>query len=163
MLINNLLLRNTNIKNPQIMYSYSEDKEFPKILKKIFGHSNVCVIEESIFSHMKFDLVICNNKLDVLERCLSLCYYFHCPLLIVDHKPKPEHLHINKVPVPEILYYQIATNQHIANSWGADMYHNIIGVDISNQQCLEAWEQSIRQISKQPFKRINKQKVEQYE
>ena len=156
MLINNLLLRNTQIQHPNIMYSYSEDKEFPKILKKIFGHPHVCVIEESIFAHMKFDLIICNNKLDVLERCLALCYYFHCPLLIVDHKPKPEHLHISKVPVPEISYYQIATDTHIANSWGADMYHDVICVDGSNPKCLEAWKQSIIKISQQPFKRTIK-------
>ena len=131
------------------MYSHTDNKDFVKILKGIYDAENVIPIQDSIFSHKPVNLVICNNRLDVIQECVGLCYYYHSPLLIVDHKNKPEHAEIVK---PNITNYQISISNNIAKSWGPDLCDQKIEINLYDSKNLEEWKQAIDNILNQPFK-----------
>ena len=151
MLVYNTILKNIN-KKKNILYSHSDNKPFIKILNSIYGSSNVATIEESIFSHKNIDLIICNNRLDILDTCIGLCYYYHSPLLIVDHKPKPDNLNISQVPEPQITHYQISISETIGMSWGKEACNEVIEININN---IEMWEKAINNILQKTFKAKN--------
>lgn len=153
MLVHNILLKHTQPKI-NILYSHSDNKEFIKILKTIYGNDSVVLLEESIFSHKGIDLIICNNRLESLDMCVALCYYFHTPLLIVDHKPKPDHLHSSQISVPKITHYEIAINQQIVDTWGSNLYNSIIDTDMSNPENIQQWKSCIDDIVNMPFKTV---------
>jgi hypothetical protein len=151
MLINNILQKHTNNKI-NFLYSHSDNKAFIKLLHRIYGSGSVSLLEESVFAHKNINLIICNNRLDILETCVSLCHYFHSPLLIVDHKIKPTHININQVYTPNISYYQIAIGNDIALSWGHEMYDHILKIDITDSNNIDMWKKAIDDIAMQPFK-----------
>lgn len=156
MLVNNILLQNT-LKQTNILYSYSENKGFIKLLNRIYGASNVSLLDDSIFAHKSVDLIICNNRIDILDMCIDLCHYFHCPLLIVDHKAKPFNVQIdNKHKIP-ITSRQVAINQNIAKSWGHKIFDEIIETDIANTNNISSWKNLIDDISNHTFKVIIEQ------
>lgn len=153
MLIYNSLLKNIN-KDINILYSHTDNKQFIKLLTHIYGYGRVALLEESIFAHKGIGLVICNNRLDNLDTCINLCHYFHTPLLIVDHKPKPDHLHYSQIFIPNITCYQIAIGSNIANSWNTDMYNAILDIDITDPENIALWKNNIDTIFQEPFKII---------
>lgn len=153
MLVHNTLLRNTN-KDINILYSHSDNKPFIKLLTHIYGFNRVALLEESIFAHKNVDLIICNNRLDTLDTCINLSHYFHVPLLIIDHKPKPENINNSQIMLPDTTYFQIAINDNIANSWNADMYNAVLEIDITNPENIALWKKYIENIIKEPFKII---------
>jgi hypothetical protein len=151
MLVNNTILKNIN-KKKNILYSHTDNKTFIKMLNNIYGASHVATIDESIFGHKNIDLIICNNRLDSLETCIALSYYYHSPLLIVDHKPKPDSLNISQVTQPQITCYQISINEGIAQSWGCNACNEMLEISIDNQDNIKKWETSINNILAQIFK-----------
>lgn len=151
MLIHNILLKNLH-KEKHILYSYLDNKIFIKMLNNIYGHSNVSLLEESVFSHKNINLIICNDRLEKLETCIALCHYFHVPLLIVDHKSRPEHVHPNQIGTPKITHASIAIDDNIAESWGTKLHDHVINIDITKSQNLKQWENVINNISEQPYK-----------
>lgn len=156
MLVNNILLQNT-LKQTNILYSYSENKGFIKLLNRIYGASSVSLLDDSIFAHQSVDLIICNNRIDILDMCIDLCHYFHCPLLVVDHKSKPFNVQIdNKHKIP-ITNRQVAINQNIAKSWGNKIFDEIIETDIANTNNVSSWKNLIDDISNNTFKVIIEQ------
>jgi len=155
MLITNILSQHKN-KNKKILYSYTDNKDFIKLLSKVVGNDNIAPLEDSIFSHSPISLIICNNKQEVLEKCIALCLYFHCSLLIVDHMIKPSRLSDMDILFPGITHFNIAINSSVASSWGEDHYHAIANIDIADKNSIHAWTQIIHQASSQPFKQIKK-------
>lgn len=156
MLIANTILRKTrkNKNEINISYSHTENTQLIKLLTQILGKSSVIKSEDSIFNHKCIDIVVCNNKIENLEKSISLAYYFHCPLLILDHTPKKNALH-NLFTPPNITYFQGAISKAVAESWGMDDYHYLFDVDVTSESCKEQWLTSLQYISKQKFK-VNK-------
>jgi hypothetical protein len=151
MLINNILLKNTN-NTMNLIYSHSDNKTFIRLLKQIYGSGSICLLEESIFAHRNINLIICNNRVDILDTCISLCHYFHSPLLIIDHKIKPSHLNPNQIYIPNITHRQIAIGNEIAQSWGYEIYDDILDLDITDSKNVDMWKKAIDDISMKPFK-----------
>jgi len=137
-------------QDKKILYSHTDNKEFIRILKKIYGTGKLGMIDESSFSHKAIDLVICNNRMELLDTCISLCGYLHCPLMIVDHKIRPEHLNASAITKPAITHYKTAISKSIAESWVE--CDAVIGVDISNPKQTDAWKQAIEDIIQKPYK-----------
>ena len=81
-----------------------------------------------------------------------MCNYFHSPLLIVDHKIKPNNLQYNKTILPKITHYKIAINENVARSWGIENFDKIIETDITNSKNIDLWKEKINHISNQTFK-----------
>jgi hypothetical protein len=70
-----------------------ENKSFDFFLRKfVIGDGNLLSFEDSLFGHLSLDLIICNNKITQLEKCMDLAYFFHCPVLVIDHETKPSFL-----------------------------------------------------------------------
>jgi len=159
MLVNNILLKNTNA-DINILYSHSDNKAFIKLLKSIYGSNHIALLEESVFAHKSIDLIICNNRLDILEGCLSLCNYLHVPLLIVEHKIKPEHLHISQIISPNITHHTVAISNEIARSWGVESFNEIIDIDITDTKSINSWKKTIDNKTKKPFKIITQKTLE---
>lgn len=153
MLIANTILRKTRTNKEEInvCYSHTDNISLIKILTKILGKSSVIKSEDSIYSHKCIDIVICNNKIENLDKSISLAFYFHCPLLIIDHAPKQNALH-NFFTPPNITYFQAALSKPIANSWGMDEYHYIFDLDITNESCRQKLFSSLEHISQTKFK-----------
>jgi hypothetical protein len=161
MLVHNTILKNTTQKI-NILYSHTDNKSFIKLLNIIVGSDHAALLEDSSFAHKHVNLIICNNKLDILDTCLALCYYFHVPLLIVDHKPRPDSLHLAENVVPNITHKYIAINQAVSNSWntnGNNIHESVIDTDISNPNNIALWKSEITDIANQPFKILVKEEI----
>lgn len=156
MLIANTIQKKTrkNKNEINISYSYTENTQLIRLLTKILGKDSVIKAEDSIFNHKCIDIVICNNKIENLDKSISLAYYFHSPLLILDHTPKKTAIH-NLFSPPGITYFQAAISKDVAESWGMDEYHYLFDVDITSESCKDKWLTSLQYISKQKFK-VNK-------
>lgn len=154
MLIHNLILKELYKSKDKlnILYSHTDNRMFIQFFEKIIGDGHLSSFDDSIFAHTSVDLIICNNKIDALEKSVQLSHYFHCPLLIIDHHIKPEYIQASKILIPKITYLQIAVNLKIAHSWGIDQYHDVIDIDITNQSCVNKWNTIINNLSEQTFK-----------
>lgn len=166
MLIHNILNTHYNkSKKPNILCSHTDNRDFTKLLTKIVGSDNLSGLDNSIFAHKPINLVICNNRLEALDRCISLCMYFHCPLLVVDHFINTNKANENSIQIPNVTHLLIAINNAVANSWNIDHYHAICDTDPSNNTSIENWSQIITTLCLQPLKeikRINEKKLSAY-
>jgi len=152
MFIQNIAKKNTQTEN-KILYSHTDNKIFVKMLRKIFNAERVGIIDESAFANKGIDLIICNNRLELFETCISLAGYLHCPLMIVDHKLRPEHVHISMITKPAITHFKVALNKQIAESWME--CDAVLGTDISNPKHIESWKNTIEDVIKQTYKVSN--------
>jgi len=152
MLVNNIILQNTN-NEKNILYSYTDNKDFIKLLNKAYGQEHVALLDDSAFSHRAINLIICNNKIEILDVCVQLAYYFHVPLLIIDHKVKPANMQIDKHEDILITHRNVAINKMIAQSWG-NKTHEVIGTDYTDTEDILKWTNLIDTIIKEPFKVI---------
>ena len=152
MFIQNIIKRNTQTEK-KILYSHTDNKAFVRMLKKVCGAGKIGIIDESAFTHRGIDLVICNNRLELLDTCTSLCGYLHCPLMIVDHKIRPEHLHASSIVQPAITHCKVAISRPIAESWVE--CDAVLGTDITNPNQMTAWENTMEDIIKQTYKESN--------
>ncbi len=155
MFIQNIVKRNTQTEN-KILYSHTDNKVFIRMLKAVYGAGRTAIIDESAFSHKGIDLVICNNRLELLDTCISLCGYLHCPLMVVDHKVRPEHLPSSSIVKPAITHYKVALTQPIAESWME--CDAVLGTDMTNPKQVESWKSAIEDIIKQTYKVNNYEK-----
>ena len=156
MLIKNILHKNIS-KEKHILYSHTENLEFVRFLNKAVDENTyVHPLDNGVFAHHTFDLVICNDRLNSLDRCIHLCLYFHCPLLVVDHYIKPSTTRPDEIMFPNTTYVMVATNKSIAQSWGGDHYHGVMGTDITKPEDIKIWRDAIYKTINQPFKEIEK-------
>lgn len=153
MIITSIIKRySNNIESPlNIISTYCENKRFDHFLKHILPlDSNLLSFEDSLFGNNLPDLIICNNKINHLEKCGNLSYFFHCPILIIDHDIKPSFVEKDIIAHQSTSVYSLAINNNIYNSWGKT--HNLVlDFNISDEKNILQWQNLLYQISKIPF------------
>jgi hypothetical protein len=108
-------------KEINILWTNCDSIMFKNFLQKTLK-CNLVDFDYTYFGGYNIDIVLCNNRLMYLDKCIESAIFFHCPLIIVDHDVKPsmniENKNFNFSPV-----LQIATSEEIYKSWNkiADM------------------------------------------
>lgn len=151
MTIKNCILKTLDPDNIKVILSGTDNKQISRFFAKVLGKQNVYNLDDGIFDQHAIHCVICLNKVDALIKCLYLAHYLHVPLIIMDCAEKPEFISIDKISPPKITYKQLALTSAIADSWNADNYHDVVGLDISNPQDINKWKQLLKQLSKETF------------
>lgn len=159
-IIQNVLKQNDKDAKLNIVSTHCENKQFLRFLKKICGGS-VLDIDNTTYSHIPISLVVCNNKTEYLNKCLSICQYFHAPLLIVEHKEKPDFVNIYKIQKPLITNIQVALNNRVAQSWNSEDFHHVIDFDITSHKNIKRWKEIVLGLSSATFKFYPEQEHEQ--
>ena len=153
MIISAIIKRYSNtIDSPlNIISTHCENKGFNNFLSTILPiNSNVLSFEDSLFGNNLPDLIICNNKINHLEKCGNLSYFLHCPILIIDHDTKPGFIEKDIIAYQSTSIYSLAINTNIYNSWGK--IHNIVlEYNLSDKNNILQWQNLLYQISKIPF------------
>lgn len=153
MLISSVIKRYTNsYETPlNIIMGTCENKSFEFFIKKyVVDQGTILSFEDSLFGHLSLDLIVCHNKITQLEKSMDLAYFFHCPVLIIDHDVKPSFIKDDIISFQSNSIYSLALNNDIYNSWGKT--HNLVlnfnAKDIDN---IERWKNLLYQITKIPF------------
>lgn len=104
-----------------ILWTNCDSTIFKNFLQKTLK-CNLVEFDYTYFGGYDVDMVLCNNRIMHLDKCIESAIFFHCPLIIVDHDIKPsinmENKSFNFDPV-----LQIAISDDIYHSWNkiADM------------------------------------------
>lgn len=160
MLVSSIIKRYTNEYGGPIncIMSIIDNKKFNSFIKKVLPpDSHIFSPEDSIFAHNPVDIIICNNKINDLEKCSALSYFLHCPLLIIDHDTKPAFIENDILEDQSNSVYNIAINYQIKSSWW-NRANAVMNYDIDDPDSLEHWYNSLYQISRIPFSLKSKQK-----
>jgi hypothetical protein len=131
--------------------SHCDDRKFEYFLKHALPEgSNLLTLEDSLFGNTFPDIIVCNNKINHLEKCGNLSYFFHCPILIVDHDTKPSFIDKDIIEYQSNSIYSVAINHNVYNSWGQK--HNLVmHFDLKNPNNIDQWRNLLYQITKIPF------------
>jgi hypothetical protein len=113
-------------ENPNVLWTKTDNKVLEKTIEK--HNINLIDLEDILYGIYDIDLVICNNRIINLDKCLELCIFFHCPLIIIDHTEKPHYISdiSNNYLFDPI--YQIAVSESICNSWNR-IHNKVITYD----------------------------------
>lgn len=153
MLISSIIKRyhNTYESPLNIIMSVAENRAFDLFIKEALPeNSQIYDFKDTLFGNAEIDLILCNNKILHLEKCGSLSYFFHCPILIIDHDIKPKFIEKNIIEYQSNSIYSVALNSTISKSW--DSVHNLIlDYNFKDKNNLEQWRNLLYQISKIPF------------
>lgn len=130
-----------------IVWTPCENSTFENFIRQAASPCSILDFDNTYFGFNNIDLIVCNNRISYLEKCIDLAYFLHCSVLIVDHDLKPpiisnniEH-EFNISPV-----YQIALNEDIHKSWSR--IHNIVlDYNINNPSNIESWRNLIFQLT----------------
>lgn len=164
MIISAIIKRYSNTQDSplNVISTHCENKHFEYFLNHILPDgSNILDLEDSLFGSNIPDIIICNNKINHLEKCGNLSYFFHCPILIIDHEPKPGFIEKNIIANQSNCVYSLALNNNIYNSWGKS--HNLVlGFDLSNNSNVLQWKNLLYQISKIPFSLKTKEYINEF-
>lgn len=153
MIISSIIKRYSNtFESPlNVIMSHCDNRNFEYFLAQTLPKtSNLLTLEDSLFGNTFPDLIVCNNKINHLEKCGNLSYFFHCPILIIDHDVKPSFIDKDVIEYQSSSIYSVAINQNVYNSWGQK--HNLImNFDLKNNNSIEQWRNLLYQITKIPF------------
>jgi hypothetical protein len=153
MIISSIIKRylNTHDSPLNIIMTHCDNRYFEQFLRNILpSGSNILNLEDSLFGNNIPDMIICNNKINHLDKCGNLSYFLHCPILIIDHDIKPSFIDKDIIEYQSNSVYSLALNADIYNSWGK-IHNLILGFNLSDQQSVEKWRNLLYQISKIPF------------
>lgn len=107
-----------------VLWTNSDNKIIENYIRHNNTNINLIEFDDTFYGLYDIDIVVCNNRVSSLDKCLELCLFFHCPLIIIDHIEKPYFVNdLNSTYLFEPIY-QIAISNNISNSW--DRIHNKI-------------------------------------
>lgn len=153
MIISSIIKRYANTyESPlNIISSPCDNKGFNLFLSHIVPkNSNILDLDDTIFGNVIPDLILCNNKINYLDKCGHLSFFFHCPMLIIDHDIKPSFIDKDIIDSQSNSVYSLAINNQIYSSWGKT--HNLVlGFDIRDNNNIKQWRNLFYQISKLTF------------
>lgn len=131
-----------------IVWTKCEDDRFVNFIDKACDPCFIIDFENTYFGLYDPSVIICNNRLVYLDKCMSLCRFFHCPLIIVDHDTKPD-IVSNKIDTTFDIspVIQIAVSQEVNISW--NRIHNYV-LDY-NASTINTWKNLIYNLCKQKF------------
>jgi hypothetical protein len=129
-----------------ILWTHCDNTIFKNFLQKTIG-CNIIEFDDTYFGSYDIDIVLCNNRVMYLNKCVESAKFFHCPLLIVDHDYRPsvsiENLKLNIRPV-----LQIAVSDEIYLSW--DKIADTVLPFRSNDEILkQAWLIELKKLKQQ--------------
>jgi len=153
MLISSIIKRCHNTSNSplNIIMGPVEQKQFDFFIREILPqNSQVFTFEDTLYGNTDIDIIICNNKILHLEKCGTLSYYFHCPVLVIDHDKKPQFIEKEIIDQSSNSIYTIAINNDISRSWGGN-YNLVLGYNIKDNNSIDHWRNMLYQISKIPY------------
>lgn len=134
-----------------IISTHCDNKKFDPFLRQVLPKgSSLISIENSVLGNAPPDIIICNNKINYLDRCGELSYFFHCPILIVDHDVKSSFIEKDVIEYQSSSIFTIAVSKHISQSWG-DVHNLVLPIDINDYEIKEQWRNLLYQITKIPF------------
>lgn len=126
-------IKNTN-KKLNIIYTKCDNRFFKHFIEQNISGS-LLDFEDTYYGYFSPHVILCNNRILYLDKCLDLAKFFHIPLIIIDHEVKP------KIVLEDINYsfdiypvIQIALSQDIYDSWNKphDYILSITESDIEN-------------------------------
>ena len=146
-LINKEFLEFTDSIN--ILSSRPENQNIILYIKKTIKNCYIINFDNTYYGNMEPNIVMCNNRVMDLEKCIDVAEFFHIPLIIVDTEKKSP-LITNKIdttfefePVT-----QIAISKEIYFSWNK-IHDYVIYLDAKSET---QWQNIIYNLCKQTFK-----------
>ena len=138
----------TNNKKLNIIYTKCDDKFFKYFIEQNVSHS-LLDFDDTYYGYFNPHIVLCNNRVLYLDKCIDLAKFFHVPLIIVDHETKPRMLSEDvsySFDIHPVI--QIALSEEIFLSWNKihDYILPITESDIKN------WKTVFEEISYDIFK-----------
>ena len=152
MLISSILKRYHNTHNTPInaIMTGCDDKSFDFFIRQmVINNGHLLSLQDAIYGNIELDMIICNNRISYLEKCIDLSYYFHCPVLVIDHDKKPSFIE-NNIDFQSKSIYSIAINYDIYNSWNK-IQNLVMGFNRYDQDNITQWKNLLYQITKIPF------------
>lgn len=133
-----------------IVWTNPESGYFTEFIKKACGNCSLVDFDKTYYGFNDIHIVICNNRLVYLDKCVELSKFFHVPLLIVDHSVKSNMVNsefvLNKIFEP---IYQVAISKDIHFSWGK--IHDMIIEYDDSKISMEKWKNLLFQLIKTRF------------
>lgn len=129
--------------NPESVY-------FTDFIREACKPCRLIDFDKTYYGNYNISIIICNNRLIYLEKCIELARFFHAPLLIIDHFAKSDmisddySLNIMFDPV-----YQIATSRDIFTSW--NKIHNQIMPYNKDTRTMKLWKTLLFDLIKNTF------------
>lgn len=152
MLISSIIKRyNNTFDTPlNIVMTSCDNKSFDFFIRnKVAKNSTVLSLQDSLFGNIELDIILCNNRISQLEKCMDLSYYFHCPVLVIDHDLKPKSFE-DKNPYQSKSVYGVALDNNIFNSWNRTQ-NLVLSFNVKDDDNIDQWKNLLYQITKIPF------------
>lgn len=129
-----------------ILWTHCDNMLFREFIKKLDDNCNLLEFDQTYFGSSDIDIVICNNRITHLNKCIEASRYFHCGLLIIDHFPKPTEIQKDKTYVfdtnPVVC---VAMSENIASSWG-NKHDKIMTCSLGNDESVKSWKELLYQL-----------------
>jgi hypothetical protein len=130
-----------------ILWTPTDHSLFKTFISSCFSAVNFYEFDQTYFGFVDIDIIICNNRISYLEKCIELAKYIHCPLLVVDHDIKPANITIENNTIPISSVEQIALNQKIKSSWN-NVQDKILSYDLIKRSSKDEWNHIIYSLIK---------------
>jgi hypothetical protein len=144
-----------------ILWTPADSIDFKQFFNLCCSPCSIIDFDKTYHGIYDIHIVVCNNRIAYFDKCIELCKFFHCPMLIIDHGPKPNMVSgrlETSIPIKPI--YQVAIAKEIYSSW--DRVHDcIIEYSIHDPKTYEPWKNLIFQLCKSNM--IVKEEEIQYE
>lgn len=142
-----------DIKSPiSIIWTKTDSSIFYEFINEACRPCDILNFDSTYYGNNEPSIVICNNRLTNLEKCISLSKFYHCPLLIIDHELKSNIVMNNfdtKFDISPV--YQVAVSNSIYLSW--NKIQNIVIPYNGNDDMLKnKWKNLIFSLIKENFK-----------
>lgn len=119
-----------------ILWTHCDNSIFKNFLQKTLNF-NIVEFDDTYFGGANIDIVLCNNRMMYLDKCIESAKFFHCPLMIVDHDIKPKiNIENEKFDISPVL--QIASSNEIYHSWNK-IANIVLSYNSSNQDLQKEW------------------------
>lgn len=124
---------------------------FKKFLKEACSPCTITELEESYYAKYDPSIIVCNNRLTYMDKCIELAKFFHCPLLVVDHEEKSD-LIVNKYTSNFDIYpvYQVAISNKIHISWNR-IQNGVFPYVVGDNNSMSKWKNLILNMCKEHF------------
>jgi hypothetical protein len=135
--------------NINILSSRPENQNIILYIKKIIKNCSIINFDNTYYANLEPHIVICNNRIMDLDKCIDIAKFFHIPLIVIDTEKK-SNLVTNKIDTifefdPVI---QIAVSKEIYFSWNK-IHDYVIYLDSKSEN---QWQNIIYNLCKQTFK-----------
>lgn len=140
-----------SINSPvNILWTQPESLYFTDFIREACSPCSLVDFDKTYYGNNNISLVVCNNRLVYIDKCVELSKFFHAPLLIIDHSNKSSIINENFVlDVTFEPVYQLAISKDIYLSWGK--VHNLILEYNSDKNTMDKWKNIVFQLIKTRF------------